>query len=136
MTKLPKPKPDKDKEKKGLTKKDFVTYGPRGEVKALFCKICGVNIADTIPRPGPHVNSVPVMRFSRNALYAEIKFDFDDGSFHVTNGCKDCLKMNLTPAVLQQLYDADMVDALFLPKEEGVKPVHVLILDLTAGGIV
>lgn len=118
-----------------LRKKDFVTYGPKGSVLALDCKICGTRIASTYLRPGPFPASVPIPKFSRNNLYAEIKFEFDDGSYHVTNGCKNCLGKDMSPELLQELFNADMEDALVHAKA-GAKPTKVVVLDTTAGGII
>lgn len=114
-----------------LIKRNFVTYGPLGVVLALDCKICGARIASTQLRPNPGAGHT--MKFTRSNLYAEIKFELDDGSYHVTNGCKNCLGMGLTPDVLQELFDADMED---LGQKSGAKPLHVTVLDLTAGGII
>lgn len=118
-----------------LHKRNFVTYGPKGVVLALDCKLCGTRIASTQLRPGPLPNSVPKPKFSRNNMYAEIKFQFDDGSYHVTNGCKNCLSKDMPPEVLQELFEADMEDALVHAKG-GAKPTKVVVLDHTAGGII
>lgn len=118
-----------------LKRRDFITYGPKGLVLAVACKICGTQIANTQEKPGPFPDSAPVKRFMRSNLYAEIKFEFDDGSYHVTNGCKNCLSKDMSPELLEQLFLADMEDALVNSKA-GAKPTKVVVLDHTAQGIV
>lgn len=116
-----------------LSKRNFVIYGPRGEVLTLYCKVCGTKIASTIPRPGPFPGSVPVLKFTRSNMYAEIKMECDDGSFHVTNGCKNCLSMQLRPSMLREMYKADMAD---LGVFTDVIPIRVVTVDRSAGGII
>lgn len=116
-----------------LVRPNFVTYSPTGVVLALDCKICGVQIANTVPRLGPVPGAVPRPKFSRNNLYAEIKMSIDDGSFHVTSGCKDCLNANMPPELLQEIFEADMEDQGWF---KDAQAIEVVVVDYTAGGIV
>lgn len=122
-------------DKKTVHKRDFVTYSPEGSVTELYCKVCGVKIAGMALRSGPHINSIPQWKFSRNNFYAEIKIAFDDGSHHVTNGCKNCLSSNMDPELLAELFDVDMEDLGSVDKRNG-KPTQVVVYDATGGGII
>lgn len=118
-----------------LRRSNFATYAPNGVLLELFCKICGTQIASTYLRPGPHPSSVPQLKFSRNNLYAEIKMAFEDGSHHVTNGCKNCLGTNMPPELLESLFEADMQDLGAIDQRNG-KPTKVVVYDSTGGGII
>lgn len=119
-----------------LKKPSYVIYGAHGVVDTLFCKICGDKIAGTVLRvkgSGPDIN-VRVPRFTRFSNYAEIKFTINDGSYHVTNGCRNCLGSGLTPATLQELYLADMDDMGLLPL--GRVAEELVTVDYSAQGII
>lgn len=79
-----------------LTMPHYTQLGPRGEVTAIFCKVCGQRTA-----------SMRGNDLIRNPIYQEAKILCDDGSYHVTNGCVNCLTMNTSPAVLDEILDAD-----------------------------
>lgn len=118
-----------------LKRPNFVIYGQNGSVETLFCKICGDTIAGVTPRikgSGPEIN-VHVPRFTRFSNYAEVKFAVNDGSYHVTNGCRSCLGSGLTPAALQELYEADMADLGVLPL--GRTAETLIAVDYTAQGM-
>lgn len=119
-----------------LVRKNFVDYGPKGQVLGLYCKLCGDAIAGVqARRVSPVPGAAMAMKFLRYSNYAEIKIAFNDGSHHVTHGCKKCLGTNMAPDVLQALYEADVLDALTNSKA-GAVATRVVQLDHTAKGIV
>lgn len=83
-----------------LKRLDFAEYGSRGELLTLYCKVCGIVIGDIVPNVG----------FRRNSHYAELKMKCDDGSSHVTNGCKGCLSPSTPKRILTAMLAADMED--------------------------
>lgn len=95
--------------------RDFVIYDQDGGLSRLHCKICGVVIGERTMRPiglrrlpdGRMIERV-LESFSRNHLYCEVKMSFEDGSAHVTHGCKDCLTGLTDPALLVELEQVDM----------------------------
>lgn len=80
-----------------LKKPQYAIFGSRGEVVALYCKVCGVQIAHTDRRG-----------FRRSPSYIEAKLLCDDGSAHVTSGCRRCMSLALEPETLTQMLRADM----------------------------
>lgn len=119
-----------------LKRPDFVTYDADGSLNRVYCKMCGVEIAGLVERPkgsGPK-NSIMVTKFIRFPNYAEIKMEFDDGSFHVTNGCNVCLHEELSANDLLDLYLADCADQKTPVGSR--KPIRVVEFDTTAQGIV
>lgn len=80
-----------------LKRPDFVVYDTRGAVRELYCKVCSTQIAGGVP-------------FQRYANYAELKFSCDDGSLHVTNGCRKCLTRSTSKKILSAMLVADMTD--------------------------
>lgn len=102
-------------EYKTVLRPNYVIYDDVGAIKELFCKVCGSAIAGV-------QESVRGMRQTRQGLwveervlawrrfpnYAELKMEFEDGSFHVTNGCRNCLTEALTNEQLHELMHADM----------------------------
>lgn len=118
-----------------LKRKDFVVYDDRRMVRELYCKVCGEQIAGMVPRPkgpGPEIG-VLVEKFTRFPNFADAKFHFNDGSFHVTNGCQNCLRLGLTPAEMLELYRCDMEEMDMLA---GVRrPLYVMEVDYTQQGI-
>lgn len=117
----------------------FAIYGPNGEVNALYCKCCGEQIASTQPRPhGPLGDHRP--RFSRHNNYTEIKILLENlstriPSYHITNGCRDCLQPNMDADRLQELYLADMLEMNMVPPI-GNHAVRVQAIDYSAQGII
>ena len=118
-----------------IKKRNFVKYGADGSMEKLFCKVCGKQIAGMVLRPkgsGPNIN-VMVAKFLRNADYTEIKIQFNDGSSHVTHGCKECLTNALTTQQMLTLYKCDMEE---MGMFSGLrKPVRITEIDHTAQGI-
>lgn len=93
----------------------YVILDDVGAIKELFCKVCGTAIAGVQEmvrgrrqtRHGLWIEDhVHVWRRFPN--YAELKMEFEDGSFHVTNGCNQCLTEGLTAEQLHELMHADM----------------------------
>jgi len=74
-----------------------------------------------------------VEAFTRNDFYTELKIAYEDGSFHITNGCKNCLHQSLTIDQLAQITEVDE-DDLELPHRNGA-PVGIMKIKL-GGGIV
>lgn len=66
-------------------------------VVRLYCKSCGAVIADIVRNRFRHLNN-----------YTELTIRFEDGSFHIVNGCADCLTMDTPVELLHELYQADM----------------------------
>jgi hypothetical protein len=81
-----------------LNRKVYMETDGRGIAK-LFCKVCGAQIAQRTRRGQ--------MNFFDN--YAEVKFRFLDGSFHVTNLCANCVKAVQKDRLLaKEVHDADI----------------------------
>lgn len=100
----------------------------------LFCKVCGDKIAETQMRPsGPLPNSPKVPKFTRFANYTEVKIQFDDGSFLVTNGCSKCLSMHMDKEVLRDIYIAEMDE--LASKARRLEPVGVVGMDRSGQGL-
>lgn len=100
---------------KFVQRPNYVMFGPNQELEELFCKICGTAIGGMHQAlKGKRLNKQGVwieehvVRFRRFHNYAELKMEFQDGSAHVTNGCKTCLHENLTTDQLFELHIADM----------------------------
>lgn len=99
-----------------------VKFDERGSIREVKCKGCGVKIAgmmisDAEPLQvmmGGRLTPVVPMEFVHLQNYAEATVEFDDGSAHVTNGCKTCITLLKTmPPDAQQLklsewYDEDV----------------------------
>jgi hypothetical protein len=118
----------------------FARFGDNGELRTLYCKLCGVVIGEnqqrtigfrTLPN-GQKVERV-LEGFLRNHLYMEIKIVFDDGSAHVTNGCKNCLTGDLGGEILAQLTSTDELEQKL--KASNRKPLGIVEAVL-GGGIV
>lgn len=95
-----------------LNKRDYVIFDKMGGIQKIFCKVCGSGIAGTTERPrgsGPMADQM-VERFMRFPNYVEAKFEFDDGSFHVTSGCRDCVHAGIDRQTMLELYQADMAE--------------------------
>lgn len=95
---------------------EFVRYDEHMHLQEILCKICGTSIAgmseELVSRgQDRHGQTLITMqrRFIRHHNYAEVKIQFTNNSFHVTNGCRDCLSESLTPDQLQELYWADVL---------------------------
>ena len=120
-----------------LKRPDYITYNEDGAIDRLFCKMCGEPIAGTVeaPRGSGAMASRLVMRFRRFPNYIEAKFLFDDGHFHVTNGCKNCITMGLTPTQMEELHAADLGLMPGVDATPGVNAVRVVALDSTGVGM-
>lgn len=117
--------------------RDFIEYDTDGSIKKMFCKICGTPIAGTVYRPkgsGLKIDQL-VEKFIRFPVYAEMKMECNDGSYHVTHGCKDCITTMQPIKVLRELYISDMEEAgMAIPP--GVEPIGVVAIDTTGSGLV
>lgn len=96
---------------------DFARLAPDGILERLQCKVCGAVIGEkqyrTIGfRTAPNGQKIEriVESFARNHLYYEIKIACEDGSAHVTNGCKNCLGGSLSVDLLDELLWTDEQD--------------------------
>jgi hypothetical protein len=95
---------------------EFVRYDDHMQLQEIVCKVCGTVIAgmsEEVVKRGQNRNGETVVtmqrRFLRHHNYSEIKIQFTNNSFHVTNGCRNCLSESLTPDQLQELYWADVL---------------------------
>ena len=123
----------------------YVRKNEVGELLSLQCRRCGDIIADTVDRPvGYEVNrrgerlKIVRRQLTRGPNYAEIKILFDDGSYHVANGCKRCFKIDLLPAVLDEIHEADWVESpeAYIGRQRKRKAVRVIALRTDQSGIV
>jgi len=95
---------------------DYVIFDSEGNIKEMFCKVCGDVIAAHEDRLkerkvgwGGKIIEVRQARFTRKNNYCELKMEFQDGSAHVTNGCTKCLHPNLSTDQLYELHRADLL---------------------------
>lgn len=115
-----------------LARPNYITYTDTGAIDNIFCKQCGAPIAGFV--------SVPVttktrgIRWRRFPNYAEIKMQFDDGHYHVTNGCKACLNLGLPANTLWDMYAADMTE-MKITTDPDIAPMRVVAMDTTGVGI-
>lgn len=115
----------------------FVEYDQEGQLSVLRCKICGTVIGERAERshgfkrlPDGRMIERISDQFHRNNLYCEIKIAFEDGSAHVTNGCKNCLVGLTDGAILSELEQADMLEQKLKPRTAIVAEV----VEVKAGG--
>lgn len=105
---------------RNLKKPNFVEYietGPlQGQIKAVFCRICGMAIKTLIrgeePLDSKEINGktvvyLPVM-LAETSNYAEATLDFDDGSKHIVALCLGCAK-GAKASILEEVYAADLM---------------------------
>lgn len=107
---------------------EFIVYNEDGSIKELYCKLCGSAIAGEreMSRGLKHAKDGRqyeqlVMRFARFSNYVEAKMQFEDGSFHVTNGCTNCLTPNMGPDDMKRLHEADIAA---MPEGFTVRDMH------------
>lgn len=105
-----------------IARPDYITYTlptpthPRVEISAIFCKVCGVQIAgvdERIKEVRPHKDGsrteVRVRQFTRYPNYTELKMSMEPvGEFHITNGCDKCLVFGLSAEILDEMMEADL----------------------------
>ena len=72
-------------------------------------------------------------RFKRFSIYAEAKFLCDDGSFHVTNGCRGCLSRLESLEEMTEMLVADMAQQ---GREEKRTVVKLVALDTSGQGLI
>ena len=121
-----------------LKKPNYTEYlGPRGQLSAMYCKICGEKIASMQMRPTSAVPGATILnKFTRHSNYAEIKIALSNpGMYHVTNGCQACLRRGMDPAILDDMYQADLAEMGIIPMV-GLHAVEVDKVDYTAQGII
>jgi hypothetical protein len=118
----------------------FAQVGSDGELQRLQCKICGTVIGEKQQRtigfrkaPDGRVIERIIEGFTRNHLYTEIKIIYDDGSAHVTNGCKNCLMGHLSVEALAELTAVDERDLKMVPRRG--TPIEVVETKI-GGGII
>src|SRR5262245_852561 len=120
--------------------KKFAHFNADGSLERLQCKLCGDIIGETQQRPvgrrnrpdGRIVEKI-VENFARNHKYTEIKIAYDDGSAHVTNGCKRCLTGDMAVEKLDEITQVDTEDLQLPPINR--KAIGVVKL-LVGGGII
>lgn len=118
----------------------FAIYNHSGAVEELFCKLCGSSIAgyraslDKGSSVDGQIMGTRTVRFMRSSIYAEMKIEFEDGSFHVTSGCSNCLNPNLSKAHLKELHVADMEQDPFPGSDKLAKRVPKRIVIVQVGG--
>jgi hypothetical protein len=122
----------------------FIRRAETGEMDSIVCKLCGTVIAERMERPIGYEtdragNRVKVVarEFVRYPLYTEIKIAMDDGSWHVTHGCSNCLHDHLPLDVLQELHEADQEESPdgFTKREKDRRPVGVTGLKKGGEGV-
>lgn len=83
-----------------LARPNFIERSSGGGITGIYCKLCGMQIAH------PFNN-----RIVYSQQYMEIKLQFEDGSFHVTNLCKVCAAdIGDHPDKMEALYEADIAE--------------------------
>jgi hypothetical protein len=110
-----------------LAKPAFATYYANKAIAAVYCKICGEQIAADA--------NGQLRRFDN---YMEMKMRLSGGSFHVTNGCKRCFSQPVAPDTLTQMYNADIADMFGAntPKRYvGQTPTEVVLVTSDKRGI-
>lgn len=109
-----------------LSRPVFTIYRSDGEVDQLFCKVCGSMI-------GRYEEGFGLKRLP---LYAELKMRFTDGSYHVTNGCIDCLSRIKTPEQMHELHQADLEESRTIFFERDIKrvPDEVVVVNQDGRG--
>lgn len=120
-----------------LARSDYVQFAADGTIDKIFCKMCGVVIASVEAIPigsGPRAGKF-VMHFQRHPNYVDAKFVFDDGHFHVTNGCKNCINMSLTSEQLEELHTADLGLMPGVDATPDSTAIEVVAIDATGVGI-
>jgi|SRR5580765_2997296 len=132
---------------KFVKRPNYVLYGPSMSLEELFCKVCGTAIGGLvtqvkgtrITREGKQIEE-QIIRFRRYHNYVEVKMQFEDGSYHVTCGCNQCMSVNLTPEQLDELHQADMsVEEEIYPGQEehmARKAAMVVAIRTDGGGII
>jgi len=93
---------------------DPIEYNVDGDIHRLYCKVCGIPIAESAVVERQNRNVLVLQRADR---YAEIKIrceslDMPEGeeptiSYHVTHCCKQCIQKGLTPEMLTAMVIAD-----------------------------
>ena len=106
----------------------YLRYHPRFPeiLEAIACRDCGAMISGLVEdeRFEDHrtINGRLVifkrLVFARFANYGECTLECDDGSAHVTHGCRDCLAA-LTAADLEAWYAADLAEMADLERRGG-----------------
>ncbi len=120
-----------------LKRPDYVTYNADKTIDRIFCKVCGEAIAGHIetPRGSGNMAEKTAIRWRRFPNYVEAKFLFDDGHFHITNGCSKCITMDLTPKQMEELHSADLGLMPGVDATPGVNAVRVVAVDNTGVGL-
>lgn len=131
-------------EYKFVKRPNYVTYGEDKSVEEIFCKVCGSPIAGMrarsagrrLTRDRQWVELVEI-RFRRLSNYTDLKIQFEDGSYHVTNGCKNCLSENLTIEQMTELHVADMLLEDWPGRDLQITrvPLQVVAIRRDGGGI-
>lgn len=117
----------------------------RGAIEEIRCKLCGTVIQELVEHhsagmaktrkavDGTVIRTVRlVIRPTTN--YQEMTIRFEDGSGHVTHGCRSCLaKARTDNNVLKQLMVSDITDQLL---NEGMdKDIHAKLTNRQAVGV-
>ncbi len=97
--------------------KAYLTW-KNNKIVAVQCKLCSSDITGLIETDDENeieytklknttIKKVP-MTYAYFANYMEIKIQFDDKTYHVTNLCKNCLKSFITFEELEYVYLCDL----------------------------
>jgi hypothetical protein len=97
-----------------------------GAVVRVEC-LCGAPLGGLTPVPGPIVPGRPVPHvFAYFPNYQEAEITFDDGTKHVTNGCRECLA-NARDDTAEKFYARDLLhfERLETMGEHHMMPAHM-----------
>jgi hypothetical protein len=125
---------------------DHIKRDARGVLQSMQCKVCGAVIADTcdrlvgyeITKSGERVKVI-TRNFTRLDNFTEIKIAFEDPKYsHITHGCNKCLSLDMSPALLAELHQADQEDSPdgYTDRERAQVPVKVVAISHNQGGLV
>jgi hypothetical protein len=131
-----------------IKRPQYVVFNDFGQIESMFCKLCGSEIGSIkdltqgrrFDKSTKTWIEERIRQFRRNSNYAEMKIEFDDGSCHVTNGCRRCMQSSLDSDALNELHNADL-DIEEAQGNKGVKmlrtrkALHVLAVRTDGGGI-
>lgn len=132
---------------KFVQRPNYVGSSPGRPIEELFCKICGSAIAGMQSRiKGRRLDAATKQWIEEHVLeyktfhnYAELKILFEDGSYHVTNGCKTCLSGDIPVEKLHELHTADLLhESQDYPGKElhlARVPVMAVAIRLDGGGM-
>lgn len=124
-----------------LAKSDklWVKHDNRGSAREIMCKGCrtkiaGMLISDAEPQQivmNGKLITVAGVEFTHLTEYDEALIEFDDGSAHVTSGCRKCLgtlRKENSPGQLSSWYEQDLASWLKEIQITGKGELHPKLL--------